>query len=314
MNSAFQLEFTRTSNDGQFSFSVLPIVRQNDALNVLTEAFYPCESVCKAIKLSENAKAVDEINELVKEVIKDGVSVMAVDTKTNDIVGVSINKLLTLPTAGETSLFEKFMEGCKEKETKIMMQFLMDSTLPTSGVDEPSLATLPSLASFSTSAAYPQIFVIEKIPTSTYKIILLEIRFSVLTTRSTASQPISAVSADVFEYYNTDKLVEITLLAVLPEFSQVGLGYKLVKADLELLAELHENFDGPDVLTALATSTMSSMIGAYLDFELLSEYYYDQMEYGGIKFSDVIDSRDECARLACKRLEKKNQVVPASRY
>lgn len=93
MNSAFQLKFTRTSNDGQFSFSVLPIVHQNDALNVLTEAFYPSESVCKAIKLSENAKAVDEINELVKEVIKDGVSVMVVDNETNDIVGVSINKL-----------------------------------------------------------------------------------------------------------------------------------------------------------------------------------------------------------------------------
>lgn len=91
MNSTFQFKFT--SHGGKFSYTILPIVRQNDALNVLTRAFYTFESVCNGIKLAKNAKAVDELNELVKEAIKDGVSIVAVDNTTNDIVGVSINKI-----------------------------------------------------------------------------------------------------------------------------------------------------------------------------------------------------------------------------
>ena len=86
-------EFKFTSHEGQFSYTILPTDRRNEALNLLEKGFYPHENICKSINFSENPKAVAELNELATEAIKDGVSIMAVDNTTNDIIGLSINKI-----------------------------------------------------------------------------------------------------------------------------------------------------------------------------------------------------------------------------
>lgn len=112
-------------------------------------------------------------------------------------------------------------------------------------------------------------------------------------------------TVDLFQHFETDKLMEIMFLAVLPEYGQHGIGYELVKVDLELLAALHESFKGTDVVIALWTTNYSAKIGERLGFQVLSECFYDKIEYDGIKLSDIIDSQHKCSRVAGKKLDKK---------
>ncbi len=86
-------QFKSSSHDGAISYLILPIERLNDALKVLTSGFYPHENVCSAFEVSKNLKAVKELNLLVEFAIKDGVSIVAIENKKNEIIGVSVNKI-----------------------------------------------------------------------------------------------------------------------------------------------------------------------------------------------------------------------------
>lgn len=85
--------FKSYSHNETISYVLLPIERLNDSLKVLEQGFYPYECVSICTEVAKNPKAVAELNELSKECIKDGISIVAIDSKTNQIIGVSINKI-----------------------------------------------------------------------------------------------------------------------------------------------------------------------------------------------------------------------------
>lgn len=91
MNADYQ--FKCNSHDGAISYIILPIKRLHDALRVLNNGFYPHENCCAALELTKNSKAVDELNHLVIETIKDGISIVALDNANDEIIGISVNKI-----------------------------------------------------------------------------------------------------------------------------------------------------------------------------------------------------------------------------
>lgn len=62
---------------------------------VLYKAFYPNESVCNGVEINkiESEQARIDLTELCREAVKDGVSIVARDVKSKQIVGIAINKV-----------------------------------------------------------------------------------------------------------------------------------------------------------------------------------------------------------------------------
>lgn len=87
------LETLGTSDDGTISYVRLSSDRLEEVLKILEDHFYPHECVSIGSNVTKNPKAVQELNLLAAECIQDGVSIAAVDTKSNTIIGVSVNKI-----------------------------------------------------------------------------------------------------------------------------------------------------------------------------------------------------------------------------
>lgn len=63
------------------------------ALKVLYEAFFPHENVCCAVGLSEDQNGMKELEELTLNTARDGISIVAVERATGDVLGAAFNKL-----------------------------------------------------------------------------------------------------------------------------------------------------------------------------------------------------------------------------
>lgn len=78
---------------GSIDFVSLTNETLQGALNVLYEAFFPHENVCCATGLSENRSAMKELEELTVNTARDGVSIIAVEKSSGDVLGAAFNKL-----------------------------------------------------------------------------------------------------------------------------------------------------------------------------------------------------------------------------
>ena len=92
-NDSSMYQFKRESHDGNIEYVLLPITRLTDAIKVLNLGFYPFENVSVSTEVARNLKAIAELNELSQECIKDGVSIVAIEKASDQIIGVSINKI-----------------------------------------------------------------------------------------------------------------------------------------------------------------------------------------------------------------------------
>lgn len=110
---------------------------------------------------------------------------------------------------------------------------------------------------------------------------------------------------DLFQHYETEKLVEFMFLATRPEYGRRGIRYELAKAIWKLWVESHERFQGLDVATCIITTYIFASFKKNFGFEILSECFYDKMEYDGVKLSDIIDNELKYCAVICKKLEKK---------
>ncbi|KAK6618636.1 hypothetical protein RUM43_013027 [Polyplax serrata] len=108
-------------------------------LDVLRQSFFPDEKVCSCLRILQDSeevptnskykvtKASRELENLALECIKDGVSICAVDTSSNEVLGVNINKIQVKPKPGELSFFEKFTkERVKEDRIVAFMDFMVN--------------------------------------------------------------------------------------------------------------------------------------------------------------------------------------------
>ncbi|XP_076384341.1 uncharacterized protein LOC143262655 [Megalopta genalis] len=81
---------------GEIEFESLTEDTLEGALQVIRKSFFPNESICKAVNLISAPCSVRALEELCVEIAKDGVSIVAVDVKTGEVVGVVLNKIKIL--------------------------------------------------------------------------------------------------------------------------------------------------------------------------------------------------------------------------
>lgn len=79
--------------NGRIEFETLTDETLHGALDVIRKSFFVHEFVSKAVDLMSEPGATEELIELCLNAAKDGVSVVAVDITTNEVVGVCFNKI-----------------------------------------------------------------------------------------------------------------------------------------------------------------------------------------------------------------------------
>ncbi|KAK0080243.1 hypothetical protein PV325_000240 [Microctonus aethiopoides] len=115
-----------STEDGAIEFESLTIETLDGALNVYREAFCKRENVCQAVELLDEPGAVEELGELCLDAARDGVSVVAIDISTREVVGVAFNKIQIRGNPNEVGSFEQFSKNCKTKSTKALVNFMID--------------------------------------------------------------------------------------------------------------------------------------------------------------------------------------------
>lgn len=84
--------------DGSIEFESLTDETLEGALDVIRKSFFICENVSKGVDLTSEPGASKELEELCLHAAKDGVSVVAVDVDSGDVVGVAFNKIQVTDT------------------------------------------------------------------------------------------------------------------------------------------------------------------------------------------------------------------------
>ncbi|XP_020289579.1 uncharacterized protein LOC109857557 isoform X2 [Pseudomyrmex gracilis] len=114
-----------STEDGRIEFESLTDETLKGALDVIRKGFFPYESVCTAVELNSEPGASEELEKLCLGAARDGVSVVAVDIVTNEVVGVAFNKIQVLNNS-EKSYFEQFSDNCRCKSSKYLIDFMID--------------------------------------------------------------------------------------------------------------------------------------------------------------------------------------------
>ncbi|KAF7285016.1 hypothetical protein GWI33_012331 [Rhynchophorus ferrugineus] len=99
--------------------------RLDESILVLREAFFKHENVCIATGLSQNPQAIAECDNLIINVSKHGVSVIAIEKQTNKIVGVALNKIQHKSTSSN-EFYEDSIKPAKYPETAGILDFLIE--------------------------------------------------------------------------------------------------------------------------------------------------------------------------------------------
>ncbi|KAG5890464.1 hypothetical protein JTB14_012754 [Gonioctena quinquepunctata] len=113
-----------TSNDGSIEFISLTEQYLEGALDVLKKSLYVYERVCGAVNLQENDAAISELDQLTMDVIKDGVSIIAVEKSTDTVCGVAFNKLQVQNDVDAGTYFENYSKTCKHASSKSIVIFM----------------------------------------------------------------------------------------------------------------------------------------------------------------------------------------------
>lgn len=82
-----------STEDGQIEFESLTDETLEGALEVMRKSFFVYESVSVGVEVNTEPGASKELEELCLNAAKDGISVVAIDVSTNEVVGVAFNKI-----------------------------------------------------------------------------------------------------------------------------------------------------------------------------------------------------------------------------
>lgn len=94
------------------------------AVEVLRRGFLDQEAVCSAYGVSKSPKGADDLMDMVRAALKDGVSMGAY--LDGVMVSTSINKIQVTPPAGEMSFFERFAKETATDPTAIaVLDFML---------------------------------------------------------------------------------------------------------------------------------------------------------------------------------------------
>jgi hypothetical protein len=83
----------RRSPDNRFRWETLSAKYLPGALSVLKTSFFRNETICKVVGLAQTEKGSRQFEDLVKLVIENGVSVVAVEVESDTVAGVAVNRI-----------------------------------------------------------------------------------------------------------------------------------------------------------------------------------------------------------------------------
>ncbi|XP_044017760.1 uncharacterized protein LOC122858719 isoform X1 [Aphidius gifuensis] len=115
-----------STEDGQIEFESLTSDTLEGALDLLRDSFYPDENIARGSEVALDNDAVEELNKLAIDAARDGVSVVAIDISSGQVVGVAFNKIQVQSKPNEKSAFEIFSENCKYKSSKALVDFMSE--------------------------------------------------------------------------------------------------------------------------------------------------------------------------------------------
>jgi hypothetical protein len=81
------------SPDNRFRWQTLSAKYLPGVLSVFKTSFFRNETICKVVGLAQSEKASRQFEDLVKLVIENGVSVVAVEVESDTVVGVAVNRI-----------------------------------------------------------------------------------------------------------------------------------------------------------------------------------------------------------------------------
>lgn len=81
------------SDDKEILFTVLSADRIEEAIKMHEISFYAYEPICNSFEIASNPVSVREFNQFTRLIAEEGISVVAIDLKSNKVAGASFNKL-----------------------------------------------------------------------------------------------------------------------------------------------------------------------------------------------------------------------------
>ncbi|XP_057318379.1 uncharacterized protein LOC130663269 [Microplitis mediator] len=115
-----------STEDGNIVFESLTSETLDGALKVIRTSFFTDENMCKGCGLLSEPGASEEVEQLILNVAKDGISIIARDVITNEVVGTIFNKLLKPTNGNEKSQLEISRENVKHKASKCFIDVNLD--------------------------------------------------------------------------------------------------------------------------------------------------------------------------------------------
>ncbi|KAK0166777.1 hypothetical protein PV327_004263 [Microctonus hyperodae] len=111
---------------GTIEFRILTEDKVESAMEIQQESMRQ-ENVAQGVGLYEEMGAPEAMKMIFDEVIKDGCTIIAVQNKTDKVVGVAFNKLHVPLGPGEVDdIFENIKNNIKQKSALALIQFLDD--------------------------------------------------------------------------------------------------------------------------------------------------------------------------------------------
>ncbi|XP_008547452.1 uncharacterized protein LOC103571178 [Microplitis demolitor] len=115
-----------STEDGEIIIESLTYETLDGALNVIRTSFFTDENMSKGCGLLSEPGASEEVEQLILEIVKDGISIVAKDVITNEVVGTIFNKLFKPQTGNEISEIEIFRDNFKHKASKCFIDVYVD--------------------------------------------------------------------------------------------------------------------------------------------------------------------------------------------
>lgn len=112
------------ASKGQLEFKLLTMDKVEEALNIQTQTMKQ-ECLAIGVGMFEEPGAPEAMQLVFREIIKDGTTIIAVDTETNELAAVAFNKIHGRPREGEKDAFEIFIEeNLKHRPCQELVKFL----------------------------------------------------------------------------------------------------------------------------------------------------------------------------------------------
>lgn len=112
--------------DDELEYKLLTRDKVEDALAIQAETMKQ-ENLAIGLGMFEEDGAPEEMNLLFREVIKDGMTLIAVDKRTDEVAAVAFNKLRAKPRKGEKDELDSFIEeNLKHQTCRKLIKFLDD--------------------------------------------------------------------------------------------------------------------------------------------------------------------------------------------